>query len=88
MEPHVRALDLFNHRQVELIRHALKHPSHRYTIASHQKSNNVVYQTARSDLLDLAKRGVLDVSKRARQMIFVAPGDLAQRLGRIEKKAP
>ena len=28
-ESHIRALDLFNHRQVELIRHALKHPGQR-----------------------------------------------------------
>ena len=54
----MKALDLFNHRQIALVRHALKHPGHRYTIASHRRSHNVVYQTARSDLLDLAKRKV------------------------------
>jgi Fic family protein len=87
MESHVRALDLFNHRQVELIRHALKHPHQQYTIAGHQKSHNVVYQTARTDLLDLRKRGVFDWKKRGRQMVFVAPGDLAQRLRKLEKQA-
>lgn len=87
MESHVRALDLFNHRQVELIRHALKHPHQQYTVASHQKSHNVVYQTARTDLLDLRKRGVVDWKKRGRQMVFVAPGDLAQRLRKLEKQA-
>ena len=87
MESHVRALDLFNHRQVELIRHALKHPHQQYTVASHQKSHNVVYQTARTDLLDLRQRGVVDWKKRGRQMVFVAPGDLAQRLRKLEKQA-
>jgi len=87
MESHVRALDLFNHRQVELIRHALKHPFQQYSIASHQKSHNVVYQTARTDLLDLRKRGVLDWKKRGRQMVFVAPGNLAERLRKLEKQA-
>jgi Fic family protein len=87
MESHVRALDLFNHRQVELIRHALKHPHQQYTVASHQKSHNVVYQTARTDLLDLRKRGVVDWKKRGRQMVFVAPGDLAQRLRKLERQA-
>jgi Fic family protein len=87
MESHIRALDLFNHRQVELIRHALKHPFQQYTIAGHQKSHNVVYQTARTDLLDLRKRGVVDGNKRGRQMVFVAPGDLAQRLRKLEKQA-
>jgi len=86
MESQVRTLDLFNHRQVDLIRHALKHPFLQYSIASHQKSHNVVYQTARTDLLDLRKRGVLDWKKRGRQLFFVAPGDLAQRLRKLEKQ--
>jgi Fic family protein len=87
MESQVRALELFNHRQVDLIRHALKHPFQQYSIASHQTSHNVVYQTARTDLLDLQKRGVLDWKKRGRQMVFVAPDDLAQRLRKLEKQA-
>jgi Fic family protein len=87
IESHIRALELFNHRQVELIRHALKHPFQQYSIASHQKSQQVVYQTARTDLLDLRKRGIFDWKKRGRQMVFVAPGDLVQRLRQLEKKA-
>ncbi len=83
----VRAPDLFNHRQVELIQHGLKHPFHQYSIAGHKKTNNVVYQTARTDLLDLRKRGVLDGKKRGKAMIFVAPDDLAQRLRQLEKQA-
>jgi Fic family protein len=86
MESHIRALDLFNHRQVELIGHALKHPFQQYSIASHQKSNNVVYQTARTDLLALSKRGLLDWKKRSRQMVFVAPGDLVERLRKLDKQ--
>jgi len=37
--------------------------------------------------LDLQKRGVLDWKKRGRQMVFLAPGDLAQRLRKLEKQA-
>jgi Fic family protein len=84
VESHVRALDLFNHRQVEIIRHALKHPGQRYTFSSHQKSHNVVYQTARTDLLDLGARGVLEKRKKGRQMVFVAPADLPERLRKLE----
>jgi Fic family protein len=87
MESHIRALDLFNHRQVQLISHAVKHPAQQYSIASHQQSHNVVYQTARTDLLDLRKRGVLDWEKRGRQMLFVVPDDLVERLRRLEKQA-
>lgn len=86
-ETRMRALDLFNHRQVEIIRNALKHPGQRYTFASHQKSHNVVYQTARTDLLNLSERGVLDSRKKGRQMFFIAPADLSERLLKIEKAA-
>jgi Fic family protein len=86
MEAHLRALGLFNHRQEEVIRHALKHPFQQYSIASHQKSHNVVYLTARTDLLNLQQRGVLDRKKRGRKMVFVAPGDLAERLRNLEQQ--
>ena len=87
VESHMRALDLFNHRQVEVIRHALKHPSQRYTFASHQKSHNIAYQTARTDLLNLAEQGVLEQRKRGRQIAFIVPADLGGRLMKIEKEA-
>jgi Fic family protein len=87
VESHMRALDLFNHRQAEVIRHALKHPGQRYTFTSHQKSHNIVYQTARTDLLDLSQRGVLAKKKRGKQMVFVAPEDISERLLKLEKDA-
>ncbi len=80
-------LDLFNHRQVEIIRNALKHPGQRYTFASHQKSHNVVYQTARTDLLGLGECGVLEKRKKGKQMIFFAPADLPARLLRLKEEA-
>jgi Fic family protein len=83
----MRALDLFNHRQVEIIRHALKHPGHRYTFASHQKSHDIVYQTARTDLLDLSERGVLEKRKKGKQMVFAAPANLSAQLMKLEKEA-
>jgi Fic family protein len=87
VEARVRALERFNHRQADLIRHALKHPYQEYTIGGHQKSHNVVYQTARTDLLDLHVRGALEQKKRGKKMIFTVPRDLADRLKRMEKEA-
>lgn len=87
LESHVRALNLFNHRQAEVIRHALKHPYEEYTIAGHRKSHNVVYQTARADLLDLAGRGILAHKKRGKKLVFGVPADLAERLRKLEKEA-
>ena len=84
-EQDIQALALFNHRQVALIRHALSNPGQRYTIASHQQSHAVVHQTARTDLLDLVERGVLEMVKKGRPMIFVAPADVAERLAALEK---
>lgn len=87
VEAHMRALDLFNHRQVALIRHALKHPGQRYTFRSHQKSHNVAYQTARTDLLGLAESVLLDQRKKGNQTIFVSPQNLSDRLLKLENEA-
>lgn len=86
-EQDIQALALFNHRQVALIRHTLSNPGQRYTVASHQQSHIVAYQTARTDLLDLAKRGVLEMVKKGKPMIFAAPADVAERLAALEKQA-
>jgi Fic family protein len=80
-------LNLFNHRQVDLIRHALKHPFQRYAIESHKMSHNISYQTARTDLLDLHSRGVLDLRKRGRQMLFLVPKDLEKRIRKLGNEA-
>lgn len=87
LESHLRALNQFNHRQVDLIRHALKHPYQQYTIESHRKSHNVVYETARIDLLNLQSHGALEMKKRGKQMVFTVPRDLVERLRRLEKEA-
>jgi Fic family protein len=85
LESSMRSIDLFNHRQVALLRHALKHPGHRYTITGHQTSHNVVYQTARTDLLGLADAGLLIKQKRGKGWVFSVPPDLASRLSHLDK---
>ena len=70
----------FNHRQLALLSHALRHPGMRYMIRSHQNSHNVVYETARSDLLDLAAKELLEKRKVGKAYVFVTPEDLSQRL--------
>jgi len=85
-ETQLRALAWFNHRQVALIRHGMTHPGQRYTIESHRKSHDVVYQTARTDLLDLAEKEVLEQFKHGKQIVFIAPEDMVERLKNLEKK--
>lgn len=74
-----------NHRQLALLSHALKHPGFRYSIESHKQSHNVVYQTARTDLLDLVQRGLLGQVKRGRSFQFSAPENLATRLQKTRR---
>ena len=87
LESHLRALNLFNHRQVDLLRHALKHPYQQYIIESHRISHNTSYETARTDLLDLSTRGILQLIKRGKQMVFIAPNDLEKRIRQMGKNA-
>jgi Fic family protein len=69
-----------NHRQLALLRHALRHPGAVYTIEGHRRSHNVVYQTGRTDLMTLADLGLLERHKQGRVFVFAAPTDLAERL--------
>ena len=81
LESLVQNLDAFNHRQRDLLSHAMRHPGHQYTIRGHKTLHNVVYETARRDLLELQKRGLLQVKKWDRKWIFTAPRDLEEGLG-------
>ncbi len=69
-----------NHRQRDLLVHALKHGGEVYTIQRHQNIHGVAYQTARTDLLGLASLGLLDQDWRGRAMVFTSPLDLKRRI--------
>ena len=73
-----------NHRQRALISHALRHPHHRYTIHAHQMSHAVVYQTGRTDLLDLRDRGLFDARKIGRTWYFTPVDTLEEKLARLQ----
>lgn len=60
-----------NYRQKGLLTHALSHPNAQYTPQSHMQAHGVVYETARSDLLGLVKKGFLDKFKSGKGFIFV-----------------
>ena len=72
-----------NHRQKALLTHALKHPGAGYRVEEHQRAHSVVYQTARTDLLQLAQLGLLEKIKEGRAFLFLAPEDLAARMARL-----
>jgi Fic family protein len=80
LQQRLEGLEGMNHRQLALLRHALRHSGFRYTVLSHQNSHGVSHQTARSDLQKLAGRGLLIAGKEGRREIFRVPEDLAARL--------
>jgi Fic family protein len=69
-----------NNRQVALLSHALRHPLHAYTVASHQRSHRITPQTSRTDLQQLVELGLLDKTKRGRAFVYHAPEDLRARI--------
>lgn len=83
IERRLQGVNLLNYRQRALISHALRHPDQRYTIASHRVSHNVVYETARNDLLDLKRRGLLRAEKVSKTWHFTPVADLELRLQRL-----
>ena len=80
LQQRLEGMDGLNHRQLALLRHALRHSGFRYSVLSHQNSHGVSHQTARSDLQKLAARGLLLPGKDGRREIFRVPEDLSARL--------
>jgi len=80
LERELRGIAVLNHRQRALIGHAIRHPDNRYTIQSHRVSHNVVYQTARADLLGLQEGGLLCGKKIGRTWHFTPAADLERKL--------
>lgn len=80
LQRRLEGMDGLNHRQLALLRHALRHAGFRYTVLSHQSSHGVSNQTARSDLQKLAGRDLLIPGKDGKREIFRVPADLAKRL--------
>jgi Fic family protein len=76
----IRQSSAFNHRQLALLSHALRHPDASYTFDSHARSHHVVYQSGRTDLLDLEQRGLLSARKIGRRFVFSPVPGIAERL--------
>jgi Fic family protein len=83
LDSELRGVVILNHRQRALISHALRHPTHVYSIESHRRSHNVVYETARKDLSDLESRGLLMAWKAGRTWCFSPQDDLESRLAEL-----
>ncbi len=73
----------FNHRQKALLAHAVRHPGARYLIRAHGRSHGVAYDTARTDLLELADFNLLSKWQEGRTYVFGAPEKLERRLAAL-----
>lgn len=69
-----------NYRQIALIKHALKHPRMHYQIEPHRQIHGVTYDTARTDLINLAKLGLLLKQKVGKAFTFITPDNLKERI--------
>ena len=69
-----------NHRQLALITHALRHSDGEYTVRSHSTSHRVTPQSARTDLLDLERRGLLERRQVGKRFVFSPAADLGHKV--------
>lgn len=86
VQERLKSLFWLNQRQQALIIYALDHPAASFTFRGHQASHGISRMTARSDLLEIEKYGVLQSHITGRERHFTVPSDLEQRLaGGFEK---
>ncbi len=76
----VVAIPELNARQQALLIRAMKDPTTAFSYESHARSHGVVIASARSDLLDLERRGLLVGNRAGRRFRFFAAQDLAEKL--------
>lgn len=81
MRKHLGPDAAFNHRQLAILKHALKFPYSQYTVAGHQESHGVSYQTANNDLAQLHQRGLLNRKRISKAFVFSPVPDLPEKLG-------
>jgi Fic family protein len=80
MERLVQDMDHLNGRQLALLRDAIRHPETPQSFESHARNHRVSHETARTDLHQLVRRGLLTQRRKGRKHIFESVPDLAERL--------
>lgn len=82
----IRLKDTLNFRQLALVKHAMKHPGFTYKISQYQHTHGIAYDTARTDMSDLAEKfGFLLREKKGKGYIFRSPQDLINRIQKRNK---
>lgn len=73
-----------NHRQLALLTDAMRDPSASYTLRSHATSHRVTTETARTDLLQLYEKELLERRRDGRHHVFSPAPGLAERLNQLD----
>lgn len=87
VEDLLKGSDRFNHRQLALLGNALRGADGRYSFQAHATSHGVTHETARNDLLQLVKMGLLEQRRDGRRYSFGPSPDLAARLKALGQAA-
>ena len=74
-----------NHRQLVVVRDALRDPDESFTIQAQARRHRVVYESARSDLLGLVELGLLTKRKVGKKFVFRSVPDFSERLRSLGK---
>lgn len=80
VEALIKTSAAFNHRQLALLSYALRQPDESFTFRGHAQSHGVTHETARTDLLALEEKGLLDHRTVRGRYVFNAPMNLTKRL--------
>lgn len=84
----IRGAPMLNHRQLDLVSHALRGSEREYTFIGHANSHAVTHETARTDLSQLVELGLLERSRAGRSYVFRPREDLTERLKGLRELTP
>lgn len=73
----------FSARQIALLRNALSNPTATYSVQSHMRSHRIAMETARKDLSELEKIGLLNKHRVGKRHVYAPVPDLADVLKRV-----
>lgn len=79
---HIEIIDYpeLNLRQARIIQHIIANPTDILTIKMHQNINGIAYQTARTDLLELAEKGWLKTIQKGKVFYFTPTDKLWEKI--------
>ena len=73
-------IEPFNSRQLALLHNALRRPGAMYSVQSHSVSHRISDETARKDLVELEKNGLLEKQRVGKRFVYRPAADIAHRI--------